>query len=122
MENYGTPGRKNSQFTYEAPSKAKLEILPEVFTPNLDGREDFTNITLVPKNPVKTNIHIYNKKGRVIRELCQSELITRKTQWIWDGLSEEKLELPMGIYMIVVELWSSKGKPEYLKHPVVIHH
>ena len=122
MENYGTPGRKNSQFTYEAPSKAKLEILPEVFTPNLDGREDFTNITLVPKNPVKINIHIYNKKGRVIRELCQSELITRKTQWIWDGLSEEKLELPMGIYMIVVELWSSKGKPEYLKHPVVIHH
>ena len=121
-ENYGTPGRKNSQFTYSVPSKTKLEIVPDVFTPNLDGKEDFTNITLVPKNPVKTNIRIYNKKGLEVRKICQSELITQKTSWIWDGLDEESLDLPMGIYMIVVELWASKGKPEYLKHPVVIHY
>jgi len=121
-ENYGTPGRENSQFTYTSPSKTKFEIDPEVFTPNLDGLDDFTNITLVPSKPVKANIHIYNKKGLKVREVCQSKLITQKTVWIWNGLNQEKLDLPMGIYMVVVELWGSKGKPEYLKHPVVIQH
>lgn len=121
-ENYGTPGRKNSQFTYNAPSKTKLHVAPEVFTPNLDGREDFTIITLQPKAPVKATVYIYNKKGLIVQELCKSELITQKSNWIWNGLNEEKLDLPMGIYMIVVELWSSKGKPEYLKHPVVLYH
>lgn len=121
-ENYGTPSRKNSQFTYPSNSKAKLEVQPEVFSPNLKEGNDFTKITLQPDEPLKVSMNIFNRRGHLVKELCKSELITKQSSWIWNGLNQEELNLPIGIYMIVVELWPASGKPSRLKHPVVINY
>ena len=45
----------------------------------------------------------------MIREICHSELITHKANWIWDSLHESNYELPMGIYMVVAELIDAEG-------------
>jgi len=119
-ENYGTPGRQNSQFMYEHHSNSQLEIIPEVFSPDNDGTQDFANITIQVEDPAKASIHIYDKKGFMVREICKSKLIAQNAHWIWNGLDQENLKLPIGIYMAVVELIEAGGKQELLKHPVVI--
>ena len=77
-ENYGTPARKNSQLVYAQKSMGQLEVSPEIFSPNQDGNDDFVNITIEVEKTVKTSIRIYDRKGFVIREICNSELITHK--------------------------------------------
>ena len=119
-ENYGTPARKNSQFVYTQNSMSQLEVSPEIFSPNQDGDDDFVNITIEVERTVKASIGIYDKKGFVIREICHSELITHKANWIWDGLHESNYELPMGIYMVVAELIDAEGNHNIVKHPAVL--
>ena len=77
-------------------------------------------VTIVVKRSVKASIRIYDKKGFVIREICHSELITHKANWIWDGLHESNYELPMGIYMVVAELIDAGGNQNIVKHPAVL--
>lgn len=94
----------------------QLEVSPEIFSPNQDGNDDFVNITTEVEKTVKTSIRIYDRKWFVIREICNSELITHKANWIWDGLHESNYELPIGIYMIVAELIDSEGNQNIVKH------
>lgn len=120
IENYGTPGRENSQFVYEHNSQSKLEIVSEVFSPNNDGYKDFTQIKLDPKQPAKTTISIYNKRGFLVKELCNSELINTESTWIWNGVEQNNTLAPIGIYMLLVNLIYEDGKRELVRHPLVI--
>lgn len=119
-ENYGTPGRKNSQFVYEQDAPSRLEITPEVFSPNNNGYKDFTQIILSIEQPAQISISIYNKRGLLVNELCNSELINKKSTWVWNGLNQDNSLAPIGIYMLLVELIYEDGKREILKHPTVI--
>ena len=109
-ENYGTPARKKSQHLHIPKSSAQLEVHPEVFSPNQDGHDDFTNIIVEVKRPLKTSIIVLDKKGFVVGNICSSELITHQSHWIWDGLHENGNELPLGVYMIVAEFTAADGK------------
>jgi len=120
-ENYGTPARQNSQFVYEHESTSTLEVVPEVFSPNNDGDKDFTSISLQIENPVKTSISIYDKKGGVIKEICRSELVNQKAEWIWDGLTDGQTKSPTGLYMLIAELIDSNGFVTFLKQPLVVY-
>jgi len=119
-ENHGTPARLNSQFVYKHQSNAKIEVIPEVFSPNNDGDKDFTSIDLQIAKSAKTSISIYDKRGLVIKEICQSELVNHNAEWIWDGLDQNKRKLPIGIYMIVVKFIDNDSQQNIIKHPVVI--
>jgi hypothetical protein len=119
-ENHGTPARLNSQFVYKHQSTSKLDVIPEVFSPNNDGDKDFTSIDLQIAKSAKTSISIYDKRGFVIKEICHSELVNHNAEWIWDGLDQNKRKLPIGIYMIVVKFIDKDGRQKVIKHPVVI--
>lgn len=119
-ENYGTPARKNSQHQYIPKSLGQLEVDPEVFSPNQDGHDDFTNIIVEVKSPLKISIMVLDKKGFIVNNICGSELITHQSNWIWDGLHENGNELPLGVYMVVAEFTAADGKRELKRHPVVL--
>ena len=119
-ENYGTPSRQNSQFSFMPQYESKLDVIPEVFSPNNDGYHDFTNIKIHVDLPSKVNIYVYDKKGFKVRELCKSELVTKEATWLWDGTNNEGLELPIGIYMMIASLIESSGSEEIIRHPIVI--
>jgi len=119
-DNFGTPARQNSQFSYPYQSKSKLDIFPEVFSPNNDGYKDFTSILVQIKNSAKASISIYDKRGFIIKEIGHSELVNKKAEWIWDGLDQNKLKIPIGVYLVIIELIDNAGKQEVLRHPVVI--
>jgi len=120
-ENYGTPARQNSQFIYEHQSTSKLELIPEVFSPNNDGDKDFTSIRLQLEKPAKTSISIYDKRGVVIKEICHSELVNQQAEWIWNGLTNGQTKSPTGLYMLIAEIIDSYGEVSILKHPIVVY-
>ena len=89
--------------------ESKLDVIPEVFSPNNDGYNDFTNIKIHVDLPSKVNIYVYSKKGFKVGELCNSELVTKEATWFWDGTKNKDLELPIGIYIMIASLIESSG-------------
>ena len=119
-DNYGTPGRKNSQFVYQKNSNSNLSVDPEIFSPNNDGKKDFTSIVLQVEESAKTSISIFNKQGFLVKKICTNELVNSKSEWLWNGLNEDSFRLPIGIYILVAEMIDGDGKVEVLKEPIVI--
>ena len=56
----------------------------------------------------------------MIKEICHSELVNQNAKWIWNGLDQNNFKLPIGIYVVVVELIDANGRQKVVKHPVVI--
>ncbi len=56
----------------------------------------------------------------MIKEICNSKLVNQNAKWIWNGLDQNNLKLPIGIYIVVVELVDKNGRHKVVKHPVVI--
>jgi hypothetical protein len=119
-DNYGSPGRENSQFIYQKNSNATLSVYPEIFSPNNDGKKDFTSIVLQLEESAKTSIYIYNKQGYMVKLVCKNELVNSNANWIWDGLDSDAFRLPIGIYILVAEMIDGDGKVVVLKKPIVI--
>ena len=40
--------------------------------------------------------------------------------WIWDGLDDKKLKLPVGTYIVFTEIFNLDGKKENFKNIVVL--
>jgi hypothetical protein len=41
-------------------------------------------------------------------------------RWVWDGLDEKGMKLPVGTYILYTELFSLQGKKERHKQVVVL--
>ena len=118
-DNYGTPGRINSHFTYPT-SSGSLTITPEVFSPDNDGYNDLTTVKLKLKSPAKTSVVIYDRKGYQVKKLSSNELVNKEATWVWDGLNSAEQRLPIGIYILVCETRDEQGTVKLLKKPIVI--
>ncbi|MFN2457031.1 MAG: lamin tail domain-containing protein [Chitinophagaceae bacterium] len=118
---YGTPGYKNSQYKQPAIGKATIEILPKVFSPDNDGRDDFATISYqLNVSGYVANITIFNAAGRLVRHLVKNDILGLTGSWNWDGLDEKRQKLPVGTYIIYTELFNLQGKKERFKNVVVL--
>jgi hypothetical protein len=43
-----------------------------------------------------------------------------KGHWTWDGLNEQRQKLPMGTYVVFIELFNLEGKKEQFKKTIVL--
>ena len=70
----GTPGRRNSIFVEVLPNKAELSISPNPFSPDGDGRDDFTIISYqLPFNLSRIHVKIFDIRGRQVRFLVNNQ-------------------------------------------------
>jgi len=122
----GTPGKQNSVFTNvcepEFESGVEVLIAPNPFSPDGDGFEDFCIISyeLQLVSPVIT-AKIYDIKGRLIRTLVNSEVASSKGNLVWDGLSDNRRSVRVGVYILLFEAFDSFSKKNYvLKKSLVI--
>ena len=108
---FGTPGFKNSQFTLNIGHGGdEIQIYPKIFSPDNDGRDDLLNISYIFDTPGYTaNINIYDSKGRLVRVLRRAELLSVQGVITWDGVTNDNLKAPVGIYMIFIEAYSPSG-------------
>lgn len=111
----GSPGEPNSILYEPTGSKIVVTIEPNVFSPDGDDIEDTTVITVEAPPGKELTMKIYDRQGRVVRTLIDSEMYL-KNDYYWDGRSDAGNRLPIGIYILYFEAAGGGST----KKPVVI--
>jgi hypothetical protein len=118
---YATPGSVNSQQLQIATLPGALNITPEIFSPDNDGKDDVAVISyILPAPGYVANITVYDAGGRPVRYLQHNTLLEVKGQMIWDGLGESNKVLATGIYIVFTEMFDLKGQVKRWKLPIVL--
>ena len=118
---YGTPGFKNSQFQVTEDLRSGITVIPEIFSPDNDGIDDFVTINYsFPSAGYVANITVFDASGRPVRYLQKNSLSGIKGSYHWDGLDDKNRKLPQGIYIIYTEIFNTAGKKKAFKNTVVL--
>ena len=119
---YATPGRPNSQAQDAAGNGQEISIIPEIFTPDDDGQQDFTTLNYQLDQPGYVgSVTVYDALGQLTRRLLRNESLPSSGFVQWDGLDERGRKAAVGYYLVHVELFRLSGgeRREYKKTVVV---
>lgn len=119
---FATPGYLNSQST-ENPlvTDNQITLDTKVFTPDGDGNQDVVTINYNFTNGQNiSNILIYDKTGRQVKQIAQSTIAGTSGFYVWDGSNDNGQKVPMGYYIIFVEAFDAGGGKQTFKESVVV--
>ncbi len=117
---WGTPGYANSQLR-KSFLEGSLTIEPSVLSPDNDGYQDLLFIQATFDAPgFVVNISIFNERGQPVRRLVQSALAGARNTWTWNGLDDQNRPLPIGAYVVLVDVIHTEGKREVWKKAVTL--
>ena len=92
------------------PAHSKLSISPNPFSPDGDGREDFTIVQYeLPLTVSTIRARIYDSVGRHVRSLANNEASGARGSIVWDGLDDARRKARMGIYILLLEAIDDRG-------------
>ena len=119
---FATPGYRNSQFAeLSETQEGDVVISPEVFSPDNDGFDDVTTLNYSFSKPGFTgDIHVYDVKGRLVKQLARAAYFGSSGAIGWNGLTESGLKADIGIYVVVLEAFHLDGSTVKLKKPCVV--
>lgn len=118
---YGTPGYQNSQFRLDLQVQGDVTAMPEVFSPDNDGTDDFLTITYrFPETGYVMNITVFDASGRPVKALQRNAICSQQGNFRWDGLNDKLQQLPLGPYVIFTEVFNLQGKVKRFKNQVVL--
>ncbi len=119
---HATPGKVNSQSNLQGTGQRGLSFNPNPFSPDGDGFEDFMTITIgAGFNLANISITIFDQKGRQVRKLLNNEPRALPAFIVYDGMSDNKSLLRMGIYIAYAEVTDAvSGKKETFKKVFVV--
>ncbi len=119
-EGNGTPGYANSQGILDS-QETVFKIEPEVFTPDGDGQDEVTNLKFqLDQNGFVANIRIFDINGRFIKQLANNQLLSINGNIEWDGKNSGLEVVPVGYYIMLVELFNPSGEKKEYKGKVVV--
>ncbi|WP_205512978.1 lamin tail domain-containing protein [Longitalea arenae] len=118
---FGTPGYANSQRMSDGQPSGQVAVTPAVFSPDNDGFNDFAAIDYQLNEPgYVANIRIFDANGRTVRHLAQNATLAVTGRFRWDGLDDKLNKLPVGIYVVLTELFNGQGKTRKFKQVVTL--
>jgi hypothetical protein len=104
---FATPGRINSQFQFGSSSES-ISLSKDIFSPDQDGFEDVLVLNYsfsLPGNLGKACI--FDDMGREVKTLFANELLGTTGFFTWDGVHENQTKAPIGIYILLMEVFST---------------
>ncbi|MBQ8956924.1 MAG: lamin tail domain-containing protein [Bacteroidales bacterium] len=118
---FGTPGQPNSMRQAAEPSTDEISISPDVFSPDGDGYDDacFINYRF-DETGYTMNIYIFNVAGQLIRHLVKGELVGQEGSALWNGLDNNGNKVPVGVYVVVTEVFNFNGTVKQFKNAAVV--
>ena len=122
-ENYGwgTPGYRNSQFSELAATDAEITVVPDVFSPDGDGNNDFAEIYCRFEEAGSCiTIDLYNRAGQRVRRLAANEPVGFEARYRWDGTTDDHRAANSDIYLVHIQLWNPNGKRKSYRRTVAV--
>ncbi len=118
---FGTPGQPNSMMQNAEPSHDEITISPDVFSPDGDGSDDacFVNYRF-DESGYTMNVFIFNVGGQLVRHLAKGELVGQEGSIIWNGLDNNGNRVPVGVYVVMTEIFGFDGKVKQFKNAAVV--
>ncbi len=108
----GSNGEEKKDYRIiEVEANSAITVLPNIFTPNGDGINDFC--TVKGKNLATFQMKVFNRSGDVIFE---SEAIDNA----WDGKNKFGEEIPIGTYFYLISARGIDGKVYEHAGPIVL--
>jgi hypothetical protein len=99
-----TPGNANSILSRPAVSVAAMEVTPDPFSPDGDGRDDYAVISgSIPDPSARLKIIVFDIRGRVIRTLLENRYSGNRFDVVWDGADDAGRKARIGIYIIYAQ-------------------
>ena len=119
---FGTPGYENSMMQNVEPTDdAAVTIVPDLFSPDGDGIDDNCMISYQFDEPGYTmNVYIFAASGQLVRHLAKGELVGQEGSLIWNGTDDNNNRVPIGIYVVVTEVFNFDGVVRKYKKGVVV--
>ncbi|MFM6976512.1 MAG: lamin tail domain-containing protein [Sphingobacteriaceae bacterium] len=118
---FATPGEQNSQFLANLPVDEILSLESPTLSPDNDGFEDALTIHYQFAEPgLVANMNIYSDKGLLIRRLIKNSTLSAAGSLVWDGLSDNNERVPIGIYLIQLQVFDLTGKVSSFIKPCVV--
>lgn len=118
---FGTPGYANSMMQSADPSEDAISISPETFSPDGDGFDDncFINYHF-DEAGYTMNMYIFNVAGQLINHLAKGELVGQEGSVIWNGTDNNNNRVPIGVYIVVTEVFNFDGVLKKFKNAIVV--
>lgn len=118
---FATPTYRNSQYSELTASNSKFTLIPETFSPDGDGHNDFLFISYqLPEPGFVANIRIFNANGIEIVRLANNLTLGTSGQLRWDGIDSQNRRVNSGIYIIYIEYFNLSGKVNHEKKTCVV--
>jgi Lamin Tail Domain/Bacterial Ig-like domain len=118
---YGTPGYTNSQLYTAITVAGTLHIVPTVFSPDNDGLDDFCTLQYqFPEPGYVCNSIAFDANGRPVRQITRNALCGLQGYFRWDGLDDNNLKLPVGVYVVLTDVFNLQGKTKRFKQAVTL--
>jgi len=117
----GTPGGPNSLVSATPSPDGGLECSPNPFSPDGDGFEDVTMISVRPgSGSALARVRIYDVQGRLVRTLTAGGFIGPEGSFAWNGYDDRGRKAPIGIYVVVVDTLNGGGDASSSFRAVVV--
>lgn len=121
IEEFATPGRKNSQIYSNEFEDEIISIDPEVFDPEGSNGQTFTSISYRLEEPGWFGtFSMYDLAGRQIQVLAQNQLLGSQGLFTWTGTDAQGKKSKVGYYILLVELYHPDGRTQLIKKTIVI--
>lgn len=121
LSGYGTPGRRNSQYTASLKASETFMKLDRTWlTPNGDGREDLLTVALNVGEPGTVSLTLYNLSGVAVCHWLRSQWVGVGQEINWDGTDEKGSLLPSGRYILLATLTRTNGTIQTAKTVVTV--
>ena len=106
---FATPGRINSQFQF-GETTVSISLQNDVFSPDLDGFEDVLMVNYSFSTPgLLGKARVFDDIGREVKTIFSNELLATSGFFSWDGIMNEQMKAPIGVYILLVEVFSTDG-------------
>jgi hypothetical protein len=72
------------------------------------------------KAECRLSVKVYTLAGYSVYTILESELVSGEGELYWDGRGDDIGVLPVGLYIILIEIYDSEGEYRQIKLPVAI--
>ena len=123
---FGTPGYANSMGVNDpiaetASDAALVTVEPEGFSPDGAGFDDHCRIAYrLDESGCTMNAYVFSAEGQMVRHLVKGELVAGEGGFVWNGLDSRGSRVPIGIYVVVTEVFDMEGRVRRYKNAVAV--